>query len=74
MCQKFVIFHIPKYAMFIKSVNFKEALIANHFMHLTETFAVELLQIVVLDVSSKNVLARITWIESTKIINFLDEM
>ena len=54
----------------IKSVYFKEAHIANHSMHLTETFAVKFLQIVVSDVSSKNVLARIILIELTKIINF----
>ena len=38
----------------IKSVNFKEA-----HIHLTETLAVKLLQIVVSDVSPKQVLARI---------------
>ena len=54
----------------VKSVNFKEAHIANHLMHLTETFVVKLLQIVVSDVSSKKVLARILLIELTKIINF----
>ena len=54
----------------IKSVNFKEAHIANHLMQLTETFAVELLQINVSDVSSKKDLARILLIEVTKIINF----
>ena len=54
----------------IKSVNFKEAHIENHLMHLTETFAVKLLQIVVSDVSAKQVLARILLIELTKIINF----
>ena len=43
----------------IKSVNFKEAHIAKDSMHLTQTFPVKLLQIVVLDVSSKKVLARI---------------
>ena len=43
----------------IKSVNFKEAHIENHSMHLTETFAVKLLQIVVSDVRPKQVLARI---------------
>ena len=47
----------------IKSVNFKKAHIANHLMHLTETFAVKLLQIVVSDVSPKKVLARILLIE-----------
>ena len=47
----------------IKSFNFKEAHIANHLMHLTETFAVKLLQIVVSDVSPKKVLARILLIE-----------
>ena len=50
----------------IKSVNFKEAHIANHLMHLTETFAVKLLQILVLDVSPKKVLARILLVESNK--------
>ena len=54
----------------IKSVNFKEEHIENHLMHLTETFAVKLLQIVVSDVSPKKVLARILLIELTKIINF----
>ena len=54
----------------IKSVNFKEAHTANHLMQLTETFAVELLQINVSDVSPKKVLARILLIELTKIINF----
>ena len=54
----------------IKSVNFKEAHIENHLMHLTETFAVKLLQIVVSAVSSKQVPARILLIELTKIINF----
>ena len=54
----------------IKSVNFKEAHIENHLMHLTETFAVKLLQIVVSDVSPKKVPARILLIEFTKIINF----
>ena len=57
----------------IKSVNFK-AHIENHFkMHLTETFAVKLLQIVS-DVSPKQVPARILVsilvIELTTIINF----
>ena len=54
----------------IKSVNFKEAHIANHLMRLTETFAVKLLQIAVSDVSSKKAPARILLIELTKIINF----
>ena len=55
----------------IKSVNFKEAHIEheNHLMHLTETFAVKLLQIAVSDVSPKQVLARILLTELTK-INF----
>ena len=53
-----------------KSVNFKEAHIAKDLMHLTETFPVELLQIVVLDVSSKKLLSRILLIELTNIINF----
>ena len=39
-------------------------------MHLTETFAVTLLEIVVSDVSPKQVLAYILLIELTKIINF----
>ena len=54
----------------IKSVNFKGAHIANHLMHLTETFAIKLLQIAVSDVSFKKVLACILLIELTKIINF----
>ena len=53
----------------IKSVNFKEAHIANHLMYLTEIFAVKLLQIAVSDVSSKKVPARILLIELI-IINF----
>ena len=53
----------------IKSVNFKEAHIENHLIHLTQTFAVKLLQIVVSDVSPKQVLVRIL-IELAKIINF----
>ena len=39
-------------------------------MHLTETFAVKLLQIVVSDVSPKQVLPHILLIELTTIINF----
>ena len=39
----------------VKSVNFKEAHIAKHLLHLTETFVVKLLQIVVSDVSPKKV-------------------
>ena len=54
----------------IKSVNFKEAHIANHLLHLTETFAVKLLQIVVSDVSPKRVLPYILLIEITEIIHF----
>ena len=54
----------------IKSVNFKEAHIANHLMHLTETFAVKLSQIAVPDVSSKKVAARILLIELTKMMYF----
>ena len=54
----------------VKSVNFKEAYIANHLMHLTETFAVKLSQVAVSDVSSKKVPARIILIELTKLINF----
>ena len=53
-----------------KSVNFEEAQIAKQLMHLTETFAVKLLQIIVPDASPKKVLARILLIELTKIINF----
>ena len=65
-----MILHIAKYATCnIKSVNFKESHIENRLMHLTETFAVNLLQIVVSDVNPKQVLARILLIE-TKIINF----
>ena len=54
----------------IKSVHFKEACIENHLMHLTETFAVKLLQIVVSDASPKKVRVHILLIELTKIINF----
>ena len=54
----------------IKSVNFKEAHIENHLMHLTETFAVKLLQIVVSDVSPKQVPARILLIGLTTMIIF----
>ena len=54
----------------IKSVNFKAANIENHLIHLTETFAVKWLQIVVSDVSPKQVLARILLIELTTIVNF----
>ena len=43
----------------IKSVNFKEAHIENHLMHLIETLAVKLLQIVDSDVRPKQVLTRI---------------
>ena len=53
----------------IKSVNSKVAHIENHLMHLTETIAVKLLQIVVSDVSPNKVLARILLIELTTIIN-----
>ena len=41
-----------------------------HLMHLTETFAVKLLQIVVSDVSFEKVPARILLSGLTKIINF----
>ena len=58
----------------IKSLDFKQAHIAKHIMHLAETFAVKLLQIAVLDVSPKKVLACILLIELTKIINFLCQM
>ena len=54
----------------IKSVNFKEAHIENHLIHLTETSAVKLLQIVVSDMSPKQVPAHILAIELTTIINF----
>ena len=54
----------------IKSVNFKEAHIKNHLMHLTETIAVKLLQIVVSDVSPKQVPGRILLTELTTIIIF----
>ena len=54
----------------IKSVNFKEAHIENHLMHLTETFAVKLLQIVVSDVSPIQVPARILLIGLTTMIIF----
>ena len=43
---------------------------AKHLLHLTETFAVKLLQIVVSDVSPKKVLARNLLIELTNMINF----
>ena len=62
---KFVILYIAKY---VKSVNFNEAHIAKHLLHLTKTFVVKLLQIVVSDVSPKRVLARLRLIEL--IINF----
>ena len=52
----------------IKSV--KEAHIANHYMHLTETCAVKLLQIGVSYASAKKVIARILLIELTKITSF----
>ena len=54
----------------IKSVNFKEAHIENYLMHLIETFAIKLLQIVFSYVSPKQVLACILLIELTTIINF----
>ena len=54
----------------IKSVNFKAAHIENYLMHLTETFAVKFLQIVVSYVSRKQVPARILVIELTTIIHF----
>ena len=54
----------------IKSANFKEAHTENQLMHLTETFAVKLLQIVVSDVTPKQVLRHILLIELTTIINF----
>ena len=50
----------------MKSVNFKEAHIENHLMHLTETFAVRLLQIDVLDVNPRKVLVPILLIKLTK--------
>ena len=51
-----------------KSANFEEAHIENHLMF--ETLAVKLLQIVVSDVSPKQILACILLIELTKIVNF----
>ena len=54
----------------IKSVNLKQAHIENHLLRLTETFAVKLLQIVVSEVRTKQVLARILLIELTTTINF----
>ena len=45
--------------------------IENHLMHLYETFAVKLLQIVVSDVNPKQVPAHILLTELTTIINFL---
>ena len=54
----------------IKSVNLKQAHIENHLLRLTETFAVKLLQIVVSEVRTKQVLARIHLIELTTTINF----
>ena len=49
-------------------MNFKEAHIDNHLMLLTETFAARLLQIVVSDVSPRQVIApRILLIEWTTI-------
>ena len=54
-----------------KSANFKDGHIANHLMHLAETFSVKLLQMAVSDVSPKQILVRILLIELTKIINFL---
>ena len=52
--------------MLIDSVNFREAHISNHSIHLTETFAVRLLQIDVLDVSPRKVLVPILLIKLTK--------
>ena len=54
----------------IKSVNFKESHIENHLMHLIETFAVTMLQIIVSDVSPKQVLPWTLLIELTTIISF----
>ena len=54
----------------VKSANFKEAHIANHLMHLIETFAVRLLEIIVSDASPKKVLAHILLIESKTKITF----
>ena len=45
--------------MLIKLINSGTLYIEKHLMHLTETFAVKLLLIVVSDVSPKQVLARI---------------
>ena len=47
----------------IKFVNFKDAHIENNLMHLTESLIVKLLQIVVSDVSPKQVLVPILLIE-----------
>ena len=55
----------------IKYVHFNEAHIANHLMHLIETFAVKLLQVIVSHVSPKQVLARIRFIELKKLLTFL---
>ena len=57
-----MILYIAKY---VKSVNFKEAHIAKHLLHLTKTFVVKLLQIVVSDVIPKRVLARLLLIDLT---------
>ena len=46
-----------------KSVNFKEAHSAKHLVHVTETFAAQLLQIVVSNMSPKKALACILLIE-----------
>ena len=54
----------------IKFVNFKDVHISNHLVHLTETFAVKLLQIIVSDVRINKVLAHILAIELTKTMIF----
>ena len=54
----------------IKSVNFKDAHIENHLMHLTESFIVKFLQIGVSVVNPTQVLAPILLIELITIINF----
>ena len=45
----------------VKSVNFKEAYIANRFMNLTETFVVKLSQIADPDVSSKKLRSQLVF-------------
>ena len=54
----------------VRSKDAQKQLARTSLMHLTETFAIKLLQIVVSDVSPKNVLARILLNELTKLIKF----